>query len=1838
MMSPILFILVSLLLSASLPACRADPFAFANYFSNNMVLQRTPQQAVVWGWGDVGQTITISLDGEQVAEATVVSPNVWTAQLPAQLASFGHTLTGSDGTDSYDLHGVAFGDVYLCSGQSNMQVTLNYSWGAAEAMAAAPHYPNLRLFNVPQQQSNWTVEEPQVSWAPPNSWRLPANDTLQNPNNRADRSSFFSATCYWTGMHLYDALNGTVPIGLVQASVGGTQVASWTSNATNLVCGPLVTPFGSDQAPRNWPSVEYNAMIHPLLRMRLTAVLWYQGETDWWDADRYACSFPNLINDWRTNFQYGKALPFYFVLVHPYGGANPVSRQSQQRALALPNVGVANAIDLGDRYGIAGDIHPRNKTYVGMRLARWLRRDIYGQDVEVEGPQLLDVLARIVDSALEVRLRFAADSRSEGLFALATPDCSNNYTDARHCCSQAPANTYDHLITYSWRTSGGGLQVGSSPAVIDATARTVTVTDSSANIPAGGGYVTVEYANIDWPGCALYGVARLPALPFVLNVSVMGAGPAPPAPPALRLNNALSSNMVLQRAPQQAVVWGWGVPGSSVTAQVNGTAVGSATVTEAGTWKVQLPPYQTALNTVISVSDGTTTLTLSNVAFGDVYLCSGQSNMQVAVNYSFSGSEAIRSASKYTNIRLLNVNQQNASVPYDEAPLSYRPDSWQLPSDTSLQPAWDPSNPYGYFSAVCYWTGVHLSDALHGTVPIGLIHSSYGGSPLRAWPSPDTVNNCGPFDAVVPVEANVPAGMLGDSWDPSAEYNAMIHPLLPTRLAGVLWYQGESDAGATERYKCSFPGLINDWRTKFATPELPFYFVQLAPYRGANPWMREAQLSGLSLPLTGVASAIDLGDRYGRLGDLHPRNKSYIGERLARWIRRDVYKEQVEVEGPHLLSITARNVNAALTLTLRYSDDGRSQGLFALPTPDCNANATGPSRCCSAQQQAGELSGLVTYWWPAGNGTTVYGSAAASIDASARTITVVDTSAGVPQTGGQVWVSYAWDQWPGCALYNEARLPALPFYRNVTVGQAAAELRLNNLFSSDMVLQRAPQRAAMWGSGEPGATVTVQLARNNSVATTTVSDGGMWKVHLPAMQASVDQTIMVSDGITTLTLSNVAFGDVYLCSGQSNMQVALSYSFGGADAIASAASKYPQLRLFNLEARSSNYTLDQAAISYPSGWVRANASTLTDGNSFGLFSATCFYAGSAVYDAVKRADGDLPIGLVQASYGGSAVHAWTSPDTNTACGPIVTPSGGDNTAYNRPSVLYNAMIYPLLPLRLTAVLWYQGETDWWDADRYACSFPNLINDWRMKFNASLPFYFVELAPTTSAANAVRLSQQQALLLPMTGVANAIDLGDRTAPAGNVHPRNKSYVGERLALAVRVGVYAQDVEWRGPQLVSAMAYTSSSSFGLTLQFASDRSSQGLFALPTPDCDANATDASRCCRQSESGAYEGLLYYSWTDSSGVSHTAAPSVRVDSTNHALTMTAPLNLSPSAGQTVLLSHANVNWPGCALYNSARLPALPFVLNVTVAQPATLRFANIFSSNMVLQRMSDKGVVWGVGQPGASVTLRVDNDTAPAVTVSDVGEWSVNLPRKEAGLGHTMTVTDGTTSVTLSNVAFGDVYLCSGQSNMQVDLNYTFGGAEAIAAAARYPNLRLFSKPPQNATMEQRETAVAYSPDSWVLPSASTLYQGYSFGYFSAVCYWTGMHLYDSLNGSVPIGLVQSSFGGTVAAAWTSAQNVNSKCGPLVPIPAGVYENAPFNAPSVLYNAMIVPLLRLQFSAVLWYQGQPEQTQHRRHCCPLCCPTHVVPLSLPLPCSVASCQVRATSTMWSAMPARSLT
>ena len=281
-------------------------------------------------------------------------------------------------------------------------------------------------------------------------------------------------------------------------------------------------------------------------------------------------------------------------------------------------------------------------------------------------------------------------------------------------------------------------------------------------------------------------------------------------------------------------------------------------------------------------------------------------------------------------------------------------------------------------------------------------------------------------------------------------------------------YQGESNGGALlPRYTCAFPNLIDNWRDKFHQPDLPWFFALLAPYASGGtglPPLRIAQLSGLTRPRTWVANAIDLGDEQSARTDIRqihsrththvpfstlysissltqsslrlcpdPRNKSYLGERLARHIRRELYGQEVVASGPNVSSVTATLSGSTVMVQLTYQPGPESDGLHAISTPNCttiNGGAmAGP--CCTFADGGRSVTGLF-YAQVDGQPANSAARPVAAIGSSRLTANV--TFATAPRVGQQLMVRVAWSQYPGCVLYNNQLLPALPSIHNVTIG------------------------------------------------------------------------------------------------------------------------------------------------------------------------------------------------------------------------------------------------------------------------------------------------------------------------------------------------------------------------------------------------------------------------------------------------------------------------------------------------------------------------------------------------------------------------------------------------------------------------------------------------------------------------------------------------------------------------------------------------------------------------------------------------------------------------------------
>jgi len=344
-----------------------------------------------------------------------------------------------------------------------------------------------------------------------------------------------------------------------------------------------------------------------------------------------------------------------------------------------------------------------------------------------------------------------------------------------------------------------------------------------------------------------------------------------PQPSPLRLPNIFGSRMVLQR-DQPLPVWGQATPGDRVSVSLD-QAQAEAVADGSGSWKVWLPAQKAGGPHVLTVRGSKDEIKLENVLVGEVWVCSGQSNMQWSVSSSNNREQEI-AAANHPRLRLFTV--PNVMTPTPQADCE---GGWDVCSSQTV----------GGFSAVGYYFGREVQKELD--VPVGLIHTSWGGSPCEAWMSREALEADPDFAPILDrAKDNLGYGM--------GMYNAMIHPLIPFGIRGAIWYQGESNCQRATQYRKLFPDLIADWRKRWGQGDFPFYYVQLAPFnhhRAEWAELMEAQLMALKVPNTGMAVITDIGE----LNNIHPVNKQDVGRRLALWALAKTYgRADVLPSGP----------------------------------------------------------------------------------------------------------------------------------------------------------------------------------------------------------------------------------------------------------------------------------------------------------------------------------------------------------------------------------------------------------------------------------------------------------------------------------------------------------------------------------------------------------------------------------------------------------------------------------------------------------------------------------------------------------------------------------------------------------------------------------------------------------------------------------------------------------------------------------------------------------------------------------------------------------------------------
>ncbi|HEY8956299.1 sialate O-acetylesterase [Chitinophaga sp.] len=336
---------------------------------------------------------------------------------------------------------------------------------------------------------------------------------------------------------------------------------------------------------------------------------------------------------------------------------------------------------------------------------------------------------------------------------------------------------------------------------------------------------------------------------------------------AIRLPALVGSNMVLQQN-DSVTIWGWANPSEKIMV-FTGWDNKTATVTTSGdakwTLKVQTPaaggPYEIKLK-------GSNEIVLKNILIGEVWLCSGQSNMEYSYYNGVRQIAAELPVCSNNNIRFFNIPKTTAIYPQEDCP-----GTWEVCDSNSLKP----------FSAVGYFFGLKLQQSLG--VPVGLINASWGGTPAEVWAPEHVVTGEPPLSAAA-------ARLAPAAWwphKPGYAYNAMIAPLTHFNIKGVIWYQGEANVKTAATYAPLFTGMIQAWRAAWHK-QLPFYYVQIAPFvydqehEAALQYeaavLREEQARSSALPGTGM---VVVSDATENVKDIHPQDKRTVGNRLAAW-------------------------------------------------------------------------------------------------------------------------------------------------------------------------------------------------------------------------------------------------------------------------------------------------------------------------------------------------------------------------------------------------------------------------------------------------------------------------------------------------------------------------------------------------------------------------------------------------------------------------------------------------------------------------------------------------------------------------------------------------------------------------------------------------------------------------------------------------------------------------------------------------------------------------------------------------------------------------------------------
>ncbi|MHB0998909.1 MAG: sialate O-acetylesterase [Armatimonadota bacterium] len=459
-------------------------------------------------------------------------------------------------------------------------------------------------------------------------------------------------------------------------------------------------------------------------------------------------------------------------------------------------------------------------------------------------------------------------------------------------------------------------------------------------------------------------------LPLV--ISAAGLLHASSAAATVKPNGLFTDGAVIQR-DMPVPVWGTADNGEEITVKFHGQSI--STVARDGKWMVRLEPMKAGGPYTMTIT-GSSKIRVKNIMVGDVWVCSGQSNMAFNLLGDIDYKEAASSSSD-SRLRCLTVPEASSKLPIHD-----------------LSGNWREANPQtvGGFSAVGYYFARKLRESTK--VPVGIIVSSCSGTSAEAWTNPRIFDSRPDLKGISDdVDWGTPLNKAGGC------YNAMILPIIPYAIKGVIWYQGEGNSRPADayRYRELFPLMVNDWRQTWGGRDFPFLYVQIPPVLNASldvqesSWaeLRESQLvASQAIPNSGMVVTTDAGDEY----DIHPRWKRVVGERLALAARGLAYGEKIEYSGPIYKSMKVDDGRIIITF------DHTGSGLVS---------------------KDGNLKG-----WAIAGEDGRFARARAEIIGD----TVIVSNPGIPHPTA---VRYGWADYPIVNLYNKEGLPASPFRTDI---------------------------------------------------------------------------------------------------------------------------------------------------------------------------------------------------------------------------------------------------------------------------------------------------------------------------------------------------------------------------------------------------------------------------------------------------------------------------------------------------------------------------------------------------------------------------------------------------------------------------------------------------------------------------------------------------------------------------------------------------------------------------------------------------------------------------------------